>query len=168
MKTLLTRPSNPRCSVYLTKWGFLPAPLGLLQLAGSLLTLDDSGVKVLDMEADPQRTVEGVVKEAVSYNPNIVGLTVHATAAHGTATEIAMRVKEEKQDALLIAGGRHATFVPYEPLRNGFDVVALGEGDQKIVDVATALRGGRRFDEVPGIHSRATTGTSRCWISCRA
>jgi len=151
MKTLLIRPSNPGGSVYFAKWGFLPAPLGLLQLAGSLLTLDDSEVKVLDMEADPQRTVESVLKEEVNYDPDIVGLTIHATAAHGTATEIAKRAKEAKQDTLLVAGGHHATFVPCELLRNGFDVVALGEGDQTIVDIATALRDGGRFDKIPGI-----------------
>jgi len=151
MKTLLIRPSNPGGSAYLTKWGFLPAPLGLLQLAGSLLTLDDSEARVLDMEADPQKTVESVVKEAASYDPNIVGLTIHATAAHTTSTEIAKRVKEEKPETLLVAGGHHATFVPYDLLRKGFDVVALGEGDQTIVDLATTLRNGGRFEEIPGI-----------------
>jgi hypothetical protein len=35
MKTVLICPSNPGGSAYLKGWGFLPAPLGLLQLAGS-------------------------------------------------------------------------------------------------------------------------------------
>ena len=151
MKTLLIRPSNPGGSAYLTKWGFLPAPLGLLQLAGSLLTLDDSEVRVLDMEADPQKTIDEVVREAASFDPDIVGLTIHATAAHTTAAEIARKVKDERPDTLLVAGGHHATFVPYDLLRNGFDVVVLGEGDQTIVDLAKALRDGRRFEEIPGI-----------------
>ncbi len=151
MRTLLIRPSNPGGSAYLTRFGFLPVPLGLLQLAGSLLTLDDSEVRVLDMEADSQRTVEDVVKEAATYDPDIVGLTIHATASHGTATEIAKRVKEERPDTLLVAGGHHATFVPYELLRNGFDVVALGEGDRTIVDLATTLRDRSRFEDIPGI-----------------
>ncbi|MDG6988645.1 MAG: B12-binding domain-containing radical SAM protein [Nitrososphaerota archaeon] len=151
MKTLLIRPSNPTGSAYLTKWGFLPAPLGLLQLAGSLLTLDDSQVRVIDMEADEEKTVDGVVKEALAFDPDIVGLTIHATAAHTTSTEIAKKVKEEKGDALLVAGGHHATFVPYDLLRSGFDVVVLGEGDQTILDVAASLRDGRGLEEVPGI-----------------
>jgi anaerobic magnesium-protoporphyrin IX monomethyl ester cyclase len=151
MRTLLIRPSNPGGSVYLNRWGFLPAPLGLLQLAGSLLTLNDSEVRILDMEADPQRTVKSVVKEAVSFDPDMVGLTIHATAAHATSTEIAKRIKEEKENTLLVAGGHHATFVPYDLLRSGFDVVALGEGDQTIIDIATALRDEGRFGEIPGI-----------------
>jgi anaerobic magnesium-protoporphyrin IX monomethyl ester cyclase len=151
MKTLLIRPSNPGGSAYLTKWGFLPVPLGLLQLAGSLLTLDDSVVKILDMEADPQKTVESVVKEAAGFHPDMVGVTIHATAAHATSAEIARRVKEEKEDTLLVAGGHHATFVPYELLRSGFDVVALGEGDRTIIDIATSMRDGGKFEKVPGI-----------------
>ena len=161
MKTLLIRPSNPGGSAYLTKWGFLPAPLGLLQLAGSLLTLGDSEVRVLDMEADRQKTIDNVVRETMSYDPDIVGLTIHATAAHATATGIAKKVKEEKPDTLLVAGGHHATFVPYELLRNGFDVVALGEGDQTVADIATTLRDGRRFEEIPGIlFNRKDSGKS--------
>lgn len=151
MKTVLIRPSNPGGSAYLTKFGFLPLPLGLLQLASSLLTLEDSEVRVIDMEADEKRTVEDAVKEALSFDPDMVGLTIHATAAHGTSTEIAKRVKEGKENTLLVAGGHHATFVPYDLLRNGFDVVALGEGDQTITEIAAALRGGERFEKIPGI-----------------
>lgn len=151
MKTVLIRPSNPGGSAYLTKFGFLPAPLGLLQLAGSLLILDDSQVKVIDMEADEEKTVEDAVKETLRFQPDIVGLTIHATAAHVTSTETAKRVKEEREDTLLVAGGHHATFVPHELLRNGFDVVALGEGDQTIIEIAEALRDAGRFDEIPGI-----------------
>ena len=52
MRTVLIRPSNPSGSAYLTKWGFLPAPLGLLQLAGELLKLDSSSIRIIDMEAE--------------------------------------------------------------------------------------------------------------------
>jgi anaerobic magnesium-protoporphyrin IX monomethyl ester cyclase len=151
LKTLLIRPSNPTGSAYLTSFGFLPTPLGLLQLAGDLLTLDNSQVRVIDMEADQQRTIDDVVKETLRFDPDIVGLTIHATAARTTSTEIAKRVKEAKERTLLVAGGQHSTFVPYDLLRNGFDVVVLGEGDQTIIDIATALRDGTRFEEIPGI-----------------
>ncbi len=76
MKTVLIRPSNPGESGYITKWGFLPAPLGLLQLAGSLLTIDDFQVKIVDMEADEENTVEDPVKETLRFEPGIVGLTI--------------------------------------------------------------------------------------------
>lgn len=162
MNIVLIRPSNPSGSTYLTKWGFLPVPLGLLQLAGSLLTLEDARVKIIDMEADPQKTVESVIEETLRYDPDIVGITIHATAAHMTSIEIAGKLKEVKKDTLLVAGGHQATFVPQDLLRNGFDIVVLGEGDETIKEVANAFRSGSGFENIPGIVFNKEEG--RCVI----
>jgi anaerobic magnesium-protoporphyrin IX monomethyl ester cyclase len=150
MRALLIRPSTPGGNAY-SKWGFLPTPLGLLQLAGSLMTLGDVEVRIIDMEADKEKTTESVVEETLRFDPDIVGVTVNATAAHATSTEIARRMKEQRCETLLVAGGHHATFVPCDLLRNGFDVIVLGEGDQTIVEIAKALRERGRFEEIPGI-----------------
>jgi hypothetical protein len=37
--------------------------------------MEDSHMKVIDMEADSARTVESVVDETLRFNPDIVGLT---------------------------------------------------------------------------------------------
>jgi anaerobic magnesium-protoporphyrin IX monomethyl ester cyclase len=150
MKVVLVRPSNPTGSGYLTEWGFLPTPLGLLQLAGCLLTMKNTKVKVVDMEAD-QMQVNRAVDEALHFNPDMVGVTIHASAAHSTSTRIAQSIKEQKKDTLLIAGGHHATFLPYELLREGFDVVALGEGDDTILDIGRAAEGEMQLRDVRGI-----------------
>jgi len=149
MKTVLIRPSNATRSGYLTEWGFLPTPLGLLQLAGCLLTLENSQVKVVDMEADRMQT-DRVVGETLHFNPDMVGITIHASAAHKTAVRIAQSIKQQKQDTLLVAGGHHATFLPNELLREGFDVVALGEGDETIVDIGRTIQGKMQLKEVRG------------------
>ena len=150
MRTVLIRPSNPGRSGYLTEWGFLPTPLGLLQLAGCLLTLESSEVKVVDMEADQMQT-DLAVDEALRFNPDIVGITIHASAAHKTAVRIARNIKEQEQETLLVAGGHHATFLPNELLRQGFDVIALGEGDDTVVDIGRAVQGQMQLIDVPGI-----------------
>jgi anaerobic magnesium-protoporphyrin IX monomethyl ester cyclase len=150
VKTVLIRPSNPTRSGYLTEWGFLPTPLGLLQLAGCLLTLEGSEVKVVDMEADQMQT-DRAVDEALRFNPDFVGITIHASAAHKTAARIAHSIKEQEPDTLLVAGGHHATFPPNELLQEGFDVVALGEGDDTIIDIGEAVQGQIQFEDVPGI-----------------
>jgi anaerobic magnesium-protoporphyrin IX monomethyl ester cyclase len=150
MKTVLIRPSNPTRSGYLTEWGFLPTPLGLLQLAGCLLTTENSEVKVVDMEADQMET-DHAVDETLRFNPDMVGITIHASAAHKTAAKIAQSIKQQEQDTLLVAGGHHATFLPNELLREGFDVVTLGEGDDTIVDVGRTVQGQMQLKEVPGI-----------------
>ncbi len=152
LKALLIRPSNPTGSAYLTKFGFLPIPLGLLQLAGDLLTIPGTQVRLIDMEADrANTTVERVVDTAVDYDPDLVGITIHATAAHTTSLRIASMIKERRPDAVLVAGGHHATFLPYEIVRGGFDIAVLGEGDDSIIEIGERVKEGRGFGDVAGI-----------------
>jgi anaerobic magnesium-protoporphyrin IX monomethyl ester cyclase len=150
LKTVLIRPSNKTGSAYLSKWGFLPAPLGLLTLAAELLKIEGSSVKIIDMEGE-NITLEETVKKAVEFRPDIVGITLHATAAHNNAGYIARRIKELKPDTVLIAGGHHATFLPNELLRSGFDISVLGEGDETIFDIGNAVKDGGDFRGVNGI-----------------
>jgi anaerobic magnesium-protoporphyrin IX monomethyl ester cyclase len=150
MRTVLIRPSNPSGSAYLTKWGFLPAPLGLLQLAGELLRLDNSSVRIIDMEAE-NMTVEKVLDEIYAFRPDMIGITIHATAAHSTSCEIARRTKERFPDTVMVAGGHHATFLPNDLLRGGFDVVVLGEGDFTFAEIASAVEAGTGLRAIRGI-----------------
>lgn len=150
LRALFIRPSNRTGSAYMTKWGFLPAPLSLLTLAGEILRIKDSQVKIIDMEGD-DISLDEAVEQAVEFNPDIVGITLHATAAHNNAGYIATRIKERSPRAILVAGGHHATFLPNEIIRSGFDISVLGEGDQSIYDIACALEEGGDFKEVPGI-----------------
>lgn len=147
---VLIRPSNKTGSAYMTKWGFLPAPLSLLTLAGEILRLDNSRVKIIDMEAD-DLTLDEAVYQTVNFKPDLVGITLHATAAHNNAGYIARKIKEQKPDTILVAGGHHATFLPKEIIRSGFDIAVLGEGDETIYDISKAMEEGRGFDGIPGI-----------------
>lgn len=113
--------------------------------------MEDSHVKVIDMEADSTRTVESVVDETLRFNPDMVGLTIHATAANGTSNSIAKMIKEQKKETVLVAGGHHATFLPNELLGRGFDVVVLGEGDDTLIEIAKAIEQHQDFRNIPGI-----------------
>ena len=73
-------------------------------------------------------------------------------------------MKEEKPDALLVACGHHATFVPYELLRTGFEVVAPGEGDQTITDLAAASLDGGLFEDIPGVILNSKEGGNSCMM----
>ncbi|MGC8644851.1 MAG: B12-binding domain-containing radical SAM protein [Thermoplasmata archaeon] len=150
VKAVLIRPSNRTGSGYLTKWGFLPAPLGLLSLAGEILRVEGSKVKIIDMEGD-NLSLEDTVKEALEFNPDIVGITLHATAAHNNAGFIARKIKEEKPDVVTVAGGHHATFLPKEIIRAGFDISVLGEGDETMYEIASAVSEAREFSGIKGI-----------------
>ena len=70
MSLSIISPSNPTGSAFLTKWGFLPVPLGLLQLAGCLLTFENSEVKVMDREAGNTKLVASAVDEALPTDRN--------------------------------------------------------------------------------------------------
>lgn len=47
---------------------------------------------------------------------------------------------KEKTNALLVAGGYHATAMPRHTLRMGFDIAAIGEGEEVIFQLLTALK----------------------------
>lgn len=51
-----------------------------------------------------------------------------------------VNVLKEKTNALLVAGGYHATAMPRHTLRMGFDIAAVGEGEEVIFQLLTALK----------------------------
>ncbi|MBX8632141.1 MAG: B12-binding domain-containing radical SAM protein [Thermoplasmata archaeon] len=150
LTTVLIRPSNRSGSLYLTKMGFLPVPLGLLQLASSIRTVPGCNVSIIDMEAE-ELDVESAVERALEMHPQIVGITIHATAAYNNALEIMRRIKENDSSVIVIAGGHHATFLPESIIADGFDIVVLGEGDETIADIARAVKDGTPLESVSGI-----------------
>ena len=52
-----------------------------------------------------------------------------------------------------VAGGVHASASPEETLRAGFDLVAVGEGEQLIQDLVVALQDGAPLEDVGGVAS---------------
>lgn len=150
LKAVLIRPSNRTGSAYLTKWGFLPAPLSLLTLAGEILRIPGSTVNIIDMEGD-NLTLDDAVAKTLEFHPDLVGITLHATAAHNNAGYIATKIKQSNPETVLVAGGHHATFLPKEIIRSGFDISVLGEGDETIYEIARAISENTGFDHINGI-----------------
>jgi anaerobic magnesium-protoporphyrin IX monomethyl ester cyclase len=135
---------------YEDSFGATPIPYGLLQLAGDLLTIDGMHVKVIDQEATLISN-DDILDIAISFNPDIVGISLHASAGYGNAVRIAKMIKEHVPNSVIIAGGHHATFVPFQLLREGFDVVVRGEGDETIIELAKAIQDDLDFKRVKGI-----------------
>lgn len=160
VRAVFLRPSNKTGSAYLSKWGFLPAPLGLLALAGEILRIKGSRVKIIDMEGD-NLSLDQAVEKTLDFRPDLVGITLHATAAHNNAGYIARSLKQHDVNILTVAGGHHATFLPREIIRSGFDVSVLGEGDETIYDIGNVIEGEKDLRGVPGIVYRNSTNTVR-------
>jgi anaerobic magnesium-protoporphyrin IX monomethyl ester cyclase len=128
-------------------------PLGLAQLAGCL---EQAGIPVDILDANALR-IKGKALEAAirQANPDLIGMTVH-TAYVPEVYQAVQIARQAAPQATIALGGPHVTFTVEETLTTmpEVDLVARGEGDQIIVDLARALDAGAELQAVPGISFR--------------
>jgi len=114
-------------------------PFGILYLADAL---EKAGFSVrlvheLGTEADIQAVVELVSIE----KPLFVGFST-LTGPPLLPTMRASKAIKETQPVPVVWGGLHPTMLPQQTLMNDFvDIVAIGEGERTIVELASVLRG---------------------------
>ena len=114
--------------------------LGTCCLAAALVKAGHD-VTISDLGAPYGPREPGLARKVGSWRPDIVGVSLFTEVALETYGIVA---RLGPLDALLVAGGVHATAVPAEPLAHGFDLTVRGEGEQTLVALADALdRGGR-------------------------
>jgi radical SAM superfamily enzyme YgiQ (UPF0313 family) len=94
--------------------------------------------------ANPKHAVWLEMQEILeSFDPEIVGLSV-LTPEVGAAHKLSTLIKEEKRDRTVIWGGHHVTFLPDDVLGYGpVDVVVRGEGENTMLELVSAIAGGR-------------------------
>ncbi len=115
----------------------LSPPLNLAVLAGGLLQ-DGHSVEIWDLEAVPMDLESALAR----FSPDLVGITFR-TPLFPEAKRIAALVRREAPEALLVAGGVHASTRPNETLQRGdFDIVVRGEGDVALREIASGVRQG--------------------------
>jgi len=146
LKAVLVRPYTK--GAYTGAYGFMTPPLGLASLAGSIR--DMASVYIIDAEAAGlENSVVADVIEDVS--PDIVGFTTIASTYYGPSREIMRMLRSRGVDSLFIIGGHHATFTYPLALRDGFDVVVLGEGEVTFRELVKELLETGGFRNVRGI-----------------
>lgn len=133
-------------------------PYGLLWLAA--VTREKGwATDILDAAArglDPRQAAE----ELARMKPRWVGITsttISITRAHQTVLHLKKLLPEVK----LVIGGPHATAVPEDTMDRYrvFDVLAIGEGEDTIVDLLEAFEGKRALADVDGIVYRREDGS---------
>jgi anaerobic magnesium-protoporphyrin IX monomethyl ester cyclase len=128
-------------------------PLSILYLAA---VLEGIGVEVsvLDQPA-LGLTVEEAVQWVEKENPDVLGFST-LTSSGQTAALISTKVKEKKPDVTTVFGNHHATFNAERILKKypSVDIVARGEGEKTIVELANCLGNGGDLKEVRGINFR--------------
>jgi len=150
MRVLLVEPPK-------TPWEMMgdvaALPLGLAQLA-ACLEQADIPVEILDANALGIGW-EGLETAIAQASPDLVGITVYTP--HVPEVSRAVRVaRQAAPQAVIALGGPHVTFKAEETLQTmpQVDVLARGEGDQILVDLARALDAGDGLERVPGISFR--------------
>jgi len=128
-------------------------PIGLAYLAAVLET-EGARVEVIDcptLNIDHSKLKQRLTK----VQPELVGITA-MTPTIESALLCAKTAKETHPEALVVLGGPHATFMDREILAENpyVDIVARGEGEQTIKELACALTGKMKLRDVKGITFR--------------
>jgi anaerobic magnesium-protoporphyrin IX monomethyl ester cyclase len=137
----------------------LGAPLlGLSHVAAAALA-QGAEVRVIDAAARHfEHDDDWIVREAAAFAPDVIGVALF-TRWVLPAYRLAARLAD--LDALLVAGGAHATILPEETLERGFDVAVVGEAEVAIRRLLDAVDAGGPLDGIPGVVLRAADGGIR-------
>ncbi|MGD8518653.1 MAG: cobalamin-dependent protein, partial [Anaerolineae bacterium] len=128
-------------------------PLGLAQLAGCL---EQAGISVEILDANaleiPWSGLESALTKA---QPALIGMTVFTPFVPEIARAVQI-ARRAVPGAVIVLGGPHVTFTAEETLQTmpEADIVARGEGDQIIVDLAQAVDTGAGIEDIPGLSYR--------------
>lgn len=104
-------------------------PIGLCYLA-AVLEKNRIPVKILDANIN-NLTVEEVKQKILKSKARIVGMSI-LTPVHNWAAALARALP---QNILKIAGGAHATGLPEDLLKEGFDGVVRSEGEEPFLEI---------------------------------
>jgi anaerobic magnesium-protoporphyrin IX monomethyl ester cyclase len=125
-------------------------PLGLAQLAACLERAD---IPVEILEANALRIGwEGLAAAIRRADADLIGITVYTPYVPEVRRAVSV-AREAAPRAVIVLGGPHVTFTAEETLQTmpEVDVVARGEGDQVLVQLARAIEAGDDLERVPGI-----------------
>jgi len=120
-------------------------PLGILYIA-SVLRRDGHEVTFLDL------TTYTAMPELEPWlsGVDMAGISITSAMAF-RAYETLRRIKEITPSLYCIAGGPHATVMPEDTLRAGFDAVVLGEGEAAVTELARAMEEKSPVDSIAGL-----------------
>jgi len=83
-----------------------------------------------------------ILREIEFFRPEMVGIAGLASCMHESFVALARLIRSHCPDVPIIAGGQHATAMPYELLRDAegaIDFVVLGEGEVVLSEITRLL-----------------------------
>ncbi|MCE4628398.1 MAG: B12-binding domain-containing radical SAM protein [Desulfurococcales archaeon] len=137
MKVLLSLPPGVHNLEIYRIMGMKAPPLGLASIAA---VLENAGFKVRIIDSPTLEIEEDEwLREVKSWSPDVVGISLLTPLAPRGYRAI-KRLKEEMPDVPIIVGGPHPTFMYEEALREGADIVVMGEGELTTLELVKTLQ----------------------------
>ena len=125
-------------------------PLGLLAVA-ACLERDGHECRILDLRIDG---FELGLARCRDFAPDVVGIQCNFTTERRRAVELARRVRALLPRAFLVVGGHDASRDPDWFADPALDAVAIGDGEEVMPALVTALAAGRDLEPLPGLRLR--------------
>lgn len=135
---------------------YLPPPLGILQLAAYMeANMKDVEISVVDCQAE-QLDWKGLETRIEAFRPDILAPSCLATCNAYTVVRTLELAKKVDPRILTLAGGQHFSATAQESLQAypEIDVIARGEGERTLLELAQALGDRSSFGNVRGISFR--------------
>lgn len=152
MRVLLVFPT-----IFASEYG-LPRtpPLGICYL-GTMAKKTGHRVKLIDMRL-PGYGKEYLQKTLLSFKPHLVAVSATSFAYHGAKKVFAL-VKKISPPTLTLLGGPHAAIVSHLCLQDkNLDLLAIGEGEELLVELLDRLRAKRTFRGIKGLVYKGAKG----------
>jgi radical SAM superfamily enzyme YgiQ (UPF0313 family) len=132
-------------------------PLGLAQLAACL---EQVGIDVGILDANALELKPEALAQAIAERqPDLIGMTAFTPWMPDVARAVRV-ARQAAPEAVIAVGGPHVTFTVEETLETlpEIDLIARGEGEGIVVELARAVAAGQGFDDVPGVSFRRDDG----------
>ena len=107
------------------------------------------------LEDEPEEAIRQALRV---YPAEVIGLSA-LTAEHRSMHRFAQVAREARPQALILAGGAHASAEPDKTaLDPAIDAAVIGEGEQTLREILQRVQGGQAFFDVAGLAYRDGTG----------
>ena len=157
-KVLLLNPrisGESRYGAYKNVGSYLP-PYGLLCLA-AVLEKEGHTVKVVDADSRRGLSMDETMEKITEFGPDIIGMSCYSIG-RSQLIETSGKMREVS-NALQVVGGPHITTFP-EDLASvpSIDILAYGEGEYTMLDIAEHKVNGKPLSAIQGIVYRDAEG----------
>ena len=132
---------------YEDTFGVRMPPLSAACLAG---VAKEKGFEAKFFDASSKKgKLDSFFSEIYDYDPDVIGFILNASSFSKPSIELAKKLRG--LSSVIVAGGHHATFSYSSVLRNGFDVVFLGEGERTFGEFLDKLKKGEDWKDIRGL-----------------